>query len=126
MDEDALAIFGTALRHAGFGVREVQDPAAALDVAERELPALVVTNFPLDAGDVTVTDLLRRNDRTAGVPILNVTSHVMPEELARARNAGVTASVPMPVDLTQLVAEVRRLLGAGCAAESAREASREP
>ena len=31
VDEDALAIFGTALRHFGFGVRELNDPAAVLE-----------------------------------------------------------------------------------------------
>ena len=113
VDEDALAIFGTALRHFGFGVRELRDPAAVLDVVEREPPALVVTNFPLCAGSATVTDLVRGNARTADLPILNVTSHVMPHELSGAEAAGVTASVPMPVDLTELVAEVRRLLSAG-------------
>ena len=113
VDEDALAIFGAVLRHSGFGVRELRDPAAVLDVVEREPPALVVTNFPLSAGDATVTSLLRGNERMANVPILNVTSHVMPHELAGAQSAGVTASVPMPVDLRELVAEVERLLCRG-------------
>ena len=112
-DEDALAVFGTMLRHAGFGVRELNDPAAALQVVEHELPALVITNYPTIAGDVTVTELLRGNQRTAHIPILNVTSHVLPHELARAESAGVTASRPMPIQLTQLVAEVQRLLGKG-------------
>ena len=113
VDEDALAIFGTALRHFGFGVRELNDPAAVLEVAEREPPALVVTNFPLSAGSATVTDVLRGDERTANVPILNVTSHVLPHELTRAQTAGVTASVPMPIDLRELVAEVQRLLSGG-------------
>ena len=111
-DEDALAVFGAVLRHAGFAVRELNDPAAALDVVEHELPALVITNFPTIAGEATVTELLRGNPRTADVPILNVTSHVLPHELARAEAAGVTVSVPMPIALAQLVAEVQRLLGA--------------
>ena len=111
-DEDSLIVFGTMLRHAGFGVRELKDPAAVLRAVEHELPALVITNFPTAAGDLTVTELLRGHDPTANVPILNVTSHVLPHELARAEAAGVTASVPMPIEFAQLVAEVQRLVGA--------------
>lgn len=110
-DEDALTVFGTILRHAGFAVREVKDPGAVLHHVEQELPALVITNYPMAAGDVTVTELLRGNQATAHLPILSVTSHVLSHELASAEAAGVTASVPMPVQLTHLVAEVRRLLG---------------
>lgn len=110
-DEDALTVFGTVLRHAGFAVRELNDPADALSVVEHELPALVITNYPTAVGEVTVTELLRGSQRTAHLPILNVTSHVLPFELARAEAAGVTVSVSMPVELAHLVAEVQRLLG---------------
>lgn len=110
-DEDALTVFGTVLRHAGFAVRELNDPGDVLRVVEHALPALVITNYPTAVGEVTVTELLRNNERTAHVPILNVTSHVLPYELARAEAAGVTVSVPMPVELAHLVAEVQRLLG---------------
>ena len=109
-DQDALTVFGTVLRHAGFAVRELNDPRAVLHVAERELPALVITNYPTVAGNATVTELLRGNQRTAHLPILNVTSHVLSDELARAEAAGVTASMPMPIQLAHLVAEVQRLL----------------
>ena len=112
-DDDTLAVFGMALRHAGFGVRELREPRAVLDTVLAERPSLVITNFPTAAGETTVTELLRCDARTAGVPILNVTSHVFPEDLRRADEAGVSASLPMPVSLASFVAEVRRLLGTG-------------
>lgn len=110
-DEDALRIFGTVLRHAGFAVRELNDPGDVLDVAERERPALVITNYPTVTGRMTVTELLRGNQGTAHLPILSVTSRAMRHELARAEAAGVTASVAMPIELPDLVKEAHRLLG---------------
>ena len=109
-DEDTLIVFGTVLRHAGFRVRELADPAVVCDRIVAERPSLVVTDFPTPAGDVTVTELIRGDCRMADIPILNVTSHVMPSELQRAHEAGVNASLLMPVPLTQLVEEVRRLV----------------
>lgn len=108
--EDTLVVFGDALRHAGFTVREVRDPAEVLRSVATERPSLVITNFPMAAGAATVTELLRSDARTHAIPILNVTSRVLPEELRRASEAGVNASLPMPVSLSQLLAEVRRLL----------------
>ena len=112
-DEDALAVFGAMLRHVGFSVRELTDPATVVQAVERERPALVVTNFPIAAGDTTVTELLRSSERTAHVPILNVTSHVLPHELARAEAAGVTASLAMPARFADLVDAVQRLVRDG-------------
>ena len=112
-DEDILTIFGAALRKAGFGVRELREPAAVLDSVKAERPSLVVTNFPTRAvGELTVTELLRHDPGTASIPILNVTSHVLPEEIDRAAAAGVSASMHMPVALSRFVAEVRRIVDA--------------
>ncbi|HEX6058896.1 MAG TPA: hypothetical protein VFZ11_07730 [Gemmatimonadaceae bacterium] len=109
-DRDTLTVFGAALRHAGFEVRELDDPDRVLGAALAERPSLVITNFPTPAAKLTVTELLRGEARTAAVPILNVTSHVFPAELRRAESAGVTASLPMPVPLAALVAAARRLV----------------
>ena len=112
-DEDTLMLFGTALRHAGFAARELADPSQALAVTLAEQPSLVITNFPTPATEVTVTDVLRGDARTAAVPILSVTSHVFPEDLALAAEAGVTRSLCMPITLRDLVTEVQRITTSG-------------
>lgn len=111
-DEDMLTVFGTLLRHAGFATCEVPDPASAMAQALTALPALVITNYPTEHAGATVTDALRGDPRTADIPILSVTSRVLPEDLARASDAGVTMSLCMPVPLDRLVTEVRRLISA--------------
>ena len=111
-DEDMLTVFSTVLRHAGFATRDVLKPSEALDAALTVRPALVITNYPTAHGNGTVTAILRGDPRTASIPILSVTSRVLPEDLERAEEAGVTMSLCMPVPLETLVREVRRILGA--------------
>lgn len=111
-DEDILTVFGTVLRHAGFATREEVDPTSALEHALTASPALVITDYPTAHAEATVTEALRGDPRTAGIPILSVTSRVRPEDLERARDAGVTMSLCMPVALETLVMEVRRITSA--------------
>jgi CheY-like chemotaxis protein len=108
-DEDTLIVYGTLLRHAGFATHEVPEPAEVLALALEKRPALVITNYPTSAAGATVTAVLRGDSRTAQIPILSVTSRVLEEDLQRASDAGVTASLRMPVPLGDLVAEVRRI-----------------
>ena len=111
-DEDMLTVFSTVLRHAGFATRDVLEPSEALEQTLTSRPALVITNYPTAHGGRTVTEALRSDPRTADIPILSVTSHVLPEDLERAHEAGVTMSLCMPVPLDALVMEVRRIIGA--------------
>lgn len=126
-DEDARQIVGTVLRHEGWRVLEIADPAQAVATAWARHPLLVVTSFPAALADGrTVTMALRADRRTADLPILNVTGRALPDELAQAAAAGVTASLVMPVPPLRVVAEVHRLLGAaGSAARTGRLASRQ-
>ena len=115
-DPHACEIFELMLRHAGFDVSVVPDPAIAVDAVLADRPRLVITNFPTviaanTVGELTATEALRDDAGTAGIPILSVTSHVMPFELERAESAGVTRSLRMPVTFDVLISAVRDLIG---------------
>jgi CheY-like chemotaxis protein len=113
-DEDARIIFGAALHHAGFTVRVCDDPDRALPTALDQRPALVITSYPtVGAAGITVTELLRTDPRTAEIPIMSVTSHVLQQELRQAQEAGVDVSLPMPIPLSDLVTAVRDMLAGG-------------
>lgn len=111
-DEDARLVFSAALRHAGYDVRVAADAESTVMMAVASPPSLVLTNFPTFVHGRTLTEVLRGDARTAFVPILNVTSHVMPWELERAAAAGVTATLTMPVELPDLLAAVASAIGA--------------
>jgi CheY-like chemotaxis protein len=111
-DYDTRSIFGTALRRAGYTVRELADPDQVV-VAARGC-AIVVTDFPTQTGSgKTVTSLLRSDPLTRKVTILNATTHVFGDELAEANFAGVDATLILPAYPDRLVECVRRLLEKG-------------
>lgn len=110
-DADAREICQACLRHAGYHVVAVDEPDRALDVARRLRPDLVVTSFPTatSTGE-SVTEAIRADGAVSGTPILSLSAWIRPEELERARVAGVSESLAMPVDVGCLVGAVRRLV----------------
>jgi CheY-like chemotaxis protein len=109
-DPDTQEIFSAVLQHAGYAVLTLDDPLRLVHAAEG--CCLVITNFPTEARDgYTVTRLLRADRRTRTVPILNATTHAMPEEIAAARVAGVSETILLPAPLHELVERVGRLVG---------------
>ena len=111
-DFDTRSIFATALRSAGYCVRELADPdqvvAAARDCT------IVITDFPTTTGSgKTVTSLLRSDPQSRNVAILNATTHVWAEELTEANTAGVDATIILPAFPDRIVSCVRQLLQNG-------------
>jgi CheY-like chemotaxis protein len=108
-DADWRYILGTMLRHAGMNVGEVDHPDQIQEHARDA--ALVVTNYPVRMSDGrTVTEFIRTTPATAHVPILNVTTRVLPEELDAAEDAGVTRSLLLPATMQELVDAVAEML----------------
>jgi CheY-like chemotaxis protein len=109
-DIDTQEILCAALQHAGYRAHALQD----LDdlVEEASGCALVITDHPIVVRHArTVTRMLRENPRTAEVPILNATTHALPDELAAARRAGVSESIVLPVRLDTIVDKVHTMVG---------------
>jgi CheY-like chemotaxis protein len=110
-DYDTRTIFATALRRAGYTVRELADPDQV--VAAARGCAIVVTDFPTaTASGETVTSSLRKDPLTRNVTILNATTHVWADELTEANIAGVDATLILPAFPERLVECVRRLFAA--------------
>ncbi|MGZ8414115.1 MAG: response regulator [Gemmatirosa sp.] len=110
-DRDARHICDLSLRHAGYDVVAVDDPDRVLDEMRRVAPALIVTTHPTRTSTGrSVTEAIRADAAFDATPILSLASWVRPDELSRARSAGVSESIPMPVPLDRLTDAVRRLL----------------
>lgn len=111
-DADMRRICDDCLRHVGYDVVTVDDPDRALTMLRRVRPHLVITSFPTTTSTgQSVTEAIRADADFRGTPILSLASWVRPDDLARARSAGVTESVPIPVPLNALIGTVRRLIG---------------
>ncbi len=77
-------------------------------------PALVLMDIHLPGIDgVTALHRLRADPRTAGVPVIAVTASAMPLERAEILAAGFDGCFVKPLDVDEIVVEVRRVLERG-------------
>jgi PAS domain S-box-containing protein len=88
-------------------------PEAGLELALRERPALLLLDIQLPGmSGVELLARLRGDARTRDIPAVAVSANALPEDIARAMDAGFQAYLTKPLELTALLATVRGLLPA--------------
>lgn len=111
-DESGRGLVAEFLRLEGFeGVRAVADGARVLVEFERAAADVVLLDLhmPVMDGFEAARRLRSRADGGACV-LLALSAATQPEDIARAREAGVDGHFPKPVDLDGLVQEIDRRL----------------
>jgi CheY-like chemotaxis protein len=105
-------------KHA-FRVALAEDGEQALQMIESEVPAVLITDVEMPGIDgVELTRRVRANPRTAGVPIIMITS--ADDRLrSTADEAGVTVLLGKPYGDDDLVAHIARLAGVAVTAPAA-------
>jgi two-component system chemotaxis response regulator CheY len=99
-----------ALTTAGYRVVQAVDGMEGLEVLEREVPDLVITDINMPKLDgYGFIEGARKTDRFRVVPILVLTTESDPEKKRRARNAGATGWIVKPFDPAKLVDVIRRV-----------------
>jgi CheY-like chemotaxis protein/anti-sigma regulatory factor (Ser/Thr protein kinase) len=107
-DESHRALLRAELEMAGFDVEQAADGTAALEAARSLLPDVITLDVVMpDIDGFAVAHELRRDARTATIPIVMITIADGPERAARA---GIDRYMPKPVEAARLVGEVRSLL----------------
>ncbi len=107
-DLELLGLIGYALRQAGYLVVEATDGAAALEVAAREQPALVVLDVNLPRLDGF--EVCRRLRERSPVPVLMLTVRGAEEDMVKALDLGADDYLAKPFSPRVLTARVRALL----------------
>jgi CheY-like chemotaxis protein len=111
-NQDSRTILGAVFRHCGYAVIEAPDGESALRVARDGGVGLVVSELYVPVGDAPcLVEVLKRRAETAAVPVLVVTSHVMPADWQHAREAGCDAILTKPFDLREIVRIATGLVG---------------
>lgn len=94
-----MKLVHTLLRLEGYEVLEAATGEQALDVAERERPDLILMDIQLPGIDgLEACRRMKRNPTTAAIPIVALTSHAMPGDEEKAREADCTGYVTKPID----------------------------
>ncbi|GAB95605.1 two-component system OmpR family response regulator [Kineosphaera limosa] len=102
-------LLATSLRFAGFEVHTAADGAAAIEVAEREQPDLVVLDVMLpDIDGFAVTRRLRENGRL--MPIVFVTARDSVDDKVKGLTVGGDDYVTKPFSLEEVIARIRAVL----------------
>jgi DNA-binding response OmpR family regulator len=110
-DADSVAIYSLLLRHHGYDVIHAHDGETGLRLAFEAGPDLVVSELFTPHGTRTdLVDRLRRDDRTAGTPLIVLDS--IPAFTHDSPGAfGNLSRLTKPCEPSRLLHEVKRLLG---------------
>jgi len=110
-DPSTLRMLGASLEQAGYRVLAEQTATAALALAEREHPDLIVLDLLLpDQNGLAVCRALRGREETRGIPIIMVTSLDKTSDKVSGLDQGADDYMVKPIDVTELLARVRALL----------------
>jgi len=111
-DQDIRRLLGHRLKHEGYDAVFAGDAIAAVNVARKETPDLILLDLGLPAGDGRlVMERLRVMPALEGIPIIVVTARDVSLERDSLLAAGASAVFPKPFDYEALVASVRSQLG---------------
>ncbi len=98
------------LSGAGFRVVQAEDGMHGLEVLQREIPQVIITDINMPKLDgFGFIEGVRKTERYRATPILVLTTESDAEKKMRARRAGATGWIVKPFDAVKLVEVVRRV-----------------
>jgi two-component system phosphate regulon response regulator PhoB len=111
-DDAALAeLLEYRFEREGYAVRVSADGDEALDLAAEETPDLVILDWMIEGtSGIEVCRRLRRDKRTAGVPIIMLTAREAEDDRVRGLETGADDYVTKPFSPRELLARVAAVL----------------
>jgi two-component system cell cycle response regulator DivK len=99
------------LAHTGYRLREATDGEAGLQAAQEDPPDLILMDVQLPKlSGLEATRRLRDDPRTAGIPIIVITSYALSGDAQKAKDAGATTYLAKPYSPRDLLARIREFL----------------
>ncbi len=109
--DDARYFMRLSLEQLGYLIIEAENGAAAVEVAQRERPDIILMDLSLPVLDgIAATEKIRACDGLSGVPVIAVTAHQETDFRAGAKAAGFDAYVTKPIDIDFLSELIKGLL----------------
>lgn len=111
-DPGIRTVVRLALKGAGFeSVRETDRGDTGLEMTLKERPSLVILDLMLPGKDgLTVCREIRRNQSTAGVPIIMLTAKASEEDVVKGLELGADDYVTKPFSKAVFIARVKAAL----------------
>jgi CheY-like chemotaxis protein len=115
----SLALMRRLLESEGYQVVSTQDGSAAVSLAMKEKPDLIILDLSLPGTDpfspnfdgFIIMDWLHRMDADFRAPVIVVTAQTGPDVRHRALQAGAIAVFEKPTNRTDVLAAIRIALG---------------
>jgi two-component system, cell cycle response regulator DivK len=113
-NEKSMKLFRDVLQATGYRTLEASRAEDGIELAAAQRPALVLMDVQLPGIDgVEGLARLRRDERTATIPVLALTAQAMHGDRERFLAAGFDAYLSKPVDVVELLRTVGELLERG-------------
>jgi len=111
-DPDQRKLMERTLTTSGYRILTASDGQTGFETALAVQPSLIILDvmMPRMNGYQTAR-ALKQNPATAAIPILMVTTKQEPADEFWSSQVGADAFLTKPVDITELIKEVRRLAG---------------
>ena len=106
-DQDMRDLVAGHLEHTGFDVQKAEDGIKGQALALQYAPDLILLDLMLPKVDgLTLCQRLRRDERTAGIPILMITALGGIKDKVTGFNSGADDYITKPFDFEELMARI--------------------
>jgi two-component system alkaline phosphatase synthesis response regulator PhoP len=107
-----LKLVSFSLKAHGFEVIEASNGAAACEVAEAELPDLILMDVMMPVmNGYDACESIKGNAKTAHIPVVMLSAKTQAAEQAEGLGRGALCYIPKPFTPKELVARVSELIG---------------
>jgi CheY-like chemotaxis protein len=114
-----LHVVSLKLRNAGFTVITAQDGQEALEIAQVELPDLIITDYQMPhLSGLELCQRLKQLPGTKDIPALLLTARGFALEESSIASTGIKRCLHKPFSPRQMLLEVEEILGAAALCET--------
>ena len=111
-----LHVVSLKLRNAGYAVITAQDGKEALEIAQIELPDLIITDFQMpNLSGLELCQRLKQHPATKEIPAIMLTARGFALEESTIASTGIKCCLHKPFSPRQILYEVEEILGAAIA-----------
>ena len=110
-NEDNFELVRFLLERAGFDVLGGRDGQEALEMAQKELPDLILMDLSLPGIDGwTAARQLKDDPNTTHIPLIALTAHTLPGDRKRAMESGFDGYISKPIDVVNFGDIISKIL----------------